>query len=50
MTVIYTCPRDGGNLDVVLDTNAIRRELLTRAADCLHRASPRCGATCRCCR
>jgi threonine synthase len=24
--IIYTCPRDGGNLDVVLDTERLRRE------------------------
>jgi len=23
--VVYTCPKDGGNLDVILDTNAIQR-------------------------
>jgi threonine synthase len=27
LDIMYTCPRDGGNLDVVLDTERLRREL-----------------------
>jgi threonine synthase len=43
--VTYTCPKDGGNLDVILDYEAIRRkyqpeDLTTRAEDSLWRYLP----------
>ncbi len=42
---IYTCPKDGGNLDVVLDADAIRQkyqpeDLVSRAEDSLWRYLP----------
>ncbi len=43
--VTYTCPKDGGNLDVILDTGSIRQkfqpeDLLSRAEDSLWRYLP----------
>ena len=43
--VTYTCPKDGGNLDVVLDYDAIRQkfqpeDLISRSEGCLWRYLP----------
>jgi hypothetical protein len=37
--VTYTCPADGGNLDVILDYQAIKSKI---------QPNPRCGAICLC--
>ena len=46
--VTYTCPQDGGNLDVVLDLAGIKKQFIRKIFS--PRMKPPYGATCRCCR
>ncbi len=46
--ITYTCPEDGGNLDVILDYAAIRKHY--RADDMLSSDEPGLWRYCPCCR